>query len=342
MLTIYKRICDTPPRARRPFSRVDLPVVSKVTETVGEAGDVDDSAVWLDLLEPARDEELALEARLGLALPTQEDMVEIESSSRLYIDQDAAFMTAQIAFYGGLDHLQSGPVTFVLSKDWLITIRYIRPTSFRLFGDQIERQPHICANSTEVFLALLDVLIDRTADLIEKTSDDVDALSRTIFQPRRTKRLEHVLNDLGGLQNDIARIRDSLLSLTRLSVFAAGLERGITGLKGEEDREYDERLRTMAQDLVSLSDHATYVTGNITFLLDAALGFINLEQNNIVRLISITSVIFLPLTLIASIYGMNFDAMPGLHSPPAFWVVVAIMVSIAGGLLWWFKLRRWL
>jgi magnesium transporter len=341
MLTIYKRICEIPPRGRKPFSRSE-PVVTGVTESVGGAADVDDTAVWLDLLEPTRDEELALEERLGLALPTQEDMVEIESSSRLYLYKGAAFMTAQVAFFGGLDHLQSGPVTFVLSKERLITIRYIQPTSFRLFADHIERQPHVCLSGTGTFLGLLDVLVDRTADLIEKTSDDVDALSKTIFQARRTKRLENVLSELGGLQNDIARIRDSLLSLTRLSVFAAGLERDVTGLKGEEDREYDERLRTTAQDLVSLSDHATYVTGNITFLLDAALGFINLEQNNIVRLISITSVIFLPLTLIASIYGMNFDAMPGLHSPPAFWVVVAIMVVIAGSLLWWFKQRQWL
>lgn len=341
MLTIYRRICDAQPRGRRPFNRA-LPVVSHVTETVGAAGDVDDAAVWLDLLNPSREEELALEARLGLLLPTREDMAEIEASSRLYLEGDAAFMTAQIAFFGGFDHLQSGPVTFVLAKGRLITIRYIEPTSFRLFADHIERQPHVCVTATEAFLGLLDVLVDRTADLIEKTSDDVDELSRTIFQVRRTKRLEQVLNELGGLQNDIARIRDSLLSLTRLSGFAAGLERIITGLKGEEERDYHERLRTMTQDLVSLSDHATYVTGNITFLLDAALGFINLEQNNIVRLISITSVIFLPLTLIASIYGMNFDAMPGLHSPPAFWIVVGLMMAIALGLMWWFKQRRWL
>ncbi|MBW8735146.1 MAG: magnesium transporter, partial [Asticcacaulis sp.] len=92
----------------------------------------------------------------------------------------------------------------------------------------------------------------------------------------------------------------------------------------------------------SLSDHATYVTGNITFLLDAALGLINLEQNNIVKVISITSVIFLPLTLIASIYGMNFEAMPGLHSPEAFWTVIVLMLAITAGLLWIFRKFRWI
>ncbi len=304
--------------------------------------EIDEHVVWIDLLNPSREEELRLEEKLKLLLPTREDMDEIEASSRLYMEDGAAFMTALVGFFGGQDHLQSGPITFVLSRGRLITIRYIEPTSFKLFTDHIERQPGLCVTGTETFLNLLDVLIDRTADLIEKTANGIDELSRVIFNPRRKENLESVLADLGDAQNDIAKIRDSLLSLLRLTVFANGLEKDVTGLKGEEVRDFHERLKIMTQDVVSLSDHATYVTGNITFLLDAALGFINLEQNNIVRLISITSVIFLPLTLIASIYGMNFQAMPGLHSPEAFWIVVGVMAAITVGLLAWFKRRRWI
>ncbi|MBW8732712.1 MAG: magnesium transporter, partial [Asticcacaulis sp.] len=256
--------------------------------------DVGDHAVWLDLLNPTRDEELSLEERLGVLLPTREDMDEIETSSRLYIENGAAFMTALVAFFGGEEQLQTGPVTFVLAKGRLVTIRYIDPASFAIFADHIEKQPVLCATGAMTFLNLVDVVIDRTADLIEKTAAGIDRLSRAIFRPRRQEKLESILNQLGRAQNDIAKARDSLVSLARLAAFASGLERESTGLKGEEARDWHDRLRTMGQDVASLSDHATYVTGNITFLLDAALGLINLEQNNIVKVISITSVIFLP------------------------------------------------
>ncbi len=308
----------------------------------GTPDDVDDHAVWIDLLNPTRDEELKLEERLSVLLPTREDMSEIETSSRLYMEEGAAFMTALITFFGGQDHLQTGPVTFVLVQGRLVTIRYVDPASFAIFTDHLEKQPGLCASGPSTFLNLLDVLIDRTADLIEKTAHSIDELSKAIFRPKRQEKLEDVLNRLGLAQSDIAKIRDSLVSLARLTAYAAGLEKETTLLKGEEARDYHDRLRVMSQDVASLSDHASYVTGNITFLLDAALGLINLEQNNIVKLISITSVIFLPLTLIASIYGMNFEAMPGLHSPEAFWIVVVIMLMITGVLLWWFKQRRWI
>jgi len=304
--------------------------------------EVGEHAVWIDLLNPTRDEELSLEERLGVLLPTREDMDEIETSSRLYMEQGAAFMTALVAFFGGQEQLQTGPVTFVLAKGRLVTIRYVDPASFSIFTDHIEKQPVLCASGAMTFLNLLDVVIDRTADLIEKTAAGIDTLSRAIFRPRRQEKLESVLNQLGRAQNDIAKARDSLVSLARLTAFASGLERDVTGLKGEDAREWHDRLRTMGQDVASLSDHATYVTGNITFLLDAALGLINLEQNNIVKVISITSVIFLPLTLIASIYGMNFEAMPGLHNPESFWIVVALMLAITGGLLWIFRRFRWI
>ncbi len=304
--------------------------------------EVGDHAVWIDLLNPTRDEELSLEERLGVFLPTREDMDEIETSSRLYIEDGAAFMTALVAFFGGQEQLQTGPVTFVLIKGRLVTIRYVDPASFSIFADHIEKQPVLCASGAMTFLNLVDVVIDRTADLIEKTAGNIDMLSKAIFRPRRQEKLETILNHLGRAQNDIAKARDSLVSLARLTAFAGGLEREATGLRGEDARDWHDRLRTMAQDVTSLSDHATYVTGNITFLLDAALGLINLEQNNIVKVISITSVIFLPLTLIASIYGMNFEAMPGLHNPESFWIVVAIMLAITGGLLWIFRKFRWI
>ncbi|MGA9657741.1 MAG: CorA family divalent cation transporter, partial [Asticcacaulis sp.] len=201
----------------------------------------------------------------------------------------------------------------------------------------------LCADGPTCFLNLLDVIIDRTADLIEKTSHTIDELSKSIFTTRRKARLEDVLIELGGQQNDIVKIRDSLVTLARLTAFASGVEKKVVGVKNVAAlREFHDRLRTMSQDVASLSDHATYVSGNIAFLLDAALGLINVEQNVIIKVISITSCIFLPLTLMASIYGMNFEHMPFLHHHYGFAVMCALMVMITVGLLALFKKQRWI
>lgn len=297
--------------------------------------------VWVDLFDPSREEELAVEGALGLYLPTREDMNEIEDSSRLYREDEATFMTAQVAYFGGHSMLQSGPVTFVLTADRLVTIRYIAPTSFAVFQDQLSRQPALLDCGATIFAGLLDVLVDRTADLIEKTSASVDNLSKLVFTRHRRDRLEDILITLGDYQNDIAKIRDSLLSFSRLLGYALNIEDRFISDDNQVQLDFKDHLRTLSHDVASLSDHVTYVSGNIAFLLDAALGLINIEQNNIVRLISITSVIFLPLTLIASIYGMNFEAMPGLHDAHAFWVVSALMFTIALSLLGYFKWKRW-
>ena len=307
-----------------------------------QGDDLTTNVVWIDLLNPTREEELRFEEKLGVLLPTREDMAEIETSSRLYIENNAAFMTAQVAFFGGKTVLQSEPVTFVLVGGRLVTIRYIEPASFKTFAGQIEKHPVMCSDGPTTFLNLIDVIIDRTADLIEKTAKGIETLQGSIFTNRRQTRLEDVIIKLGGAQHDNAKIRDSLVSLARLTAFASGLEMEEAGVKPAELRDFRERLKTMAQDVSSLSDHASYVSGNIAFLLDAALGLINVEQNTIVKIISITSVIFLPLTLIASIYGMNFEHMPFLHSPEGFWATCAVMVMIIIGLLWLFKVRRWI
>ncbi len=301
-----------------------------------------EDVTWLDLLNPTREEELQLEDRLGLLLPTREDMAEIETSSRLYLEDGAAFMTAQVAFFGGEANLQSGPVTFVLAGKRLVTIRYINPASFGIFMGHIEKQPVLCVDGPTSFLSLLDVIIDRTADLIEKTEANIDLLSKSIFRVRRETRLEDALISIGNAQNDIAKIRDSLVSMARLTAFAHTLDSGVVGLRAGGLAEFRDRLKTMSQDVASLSDHASYITGNMSFLLDAALGLISVEQNNVMKLISVVSVIFLPLTLIASIYGMNFVDMPFLKEPLAFWWTCLVMLGVAGGLIVWLKSRRWI
>ena len=299
-------------------------------------------AAWCDLYNPTRDAELRLEAELDLNLPTREDMDEIETSSRLYLEKGAAFMTAQVAFFGGETRLQAGPVTFVLAQGRLVTIRYIDPLVFKIMNDHAAREPSLTATGQQALLGLLDLIVDRTADQLEKTEDRIDAVSRGIFRTRRETKLEDALIEIGDIQNTIAKIRDSLVSLARLLVFAHGLDADVVGLRDGALIDFRDRLRTLSQDVTSLSDHASYITGNMSFLLDAALGLISVEQNNVMKLISVVSVIFLPLTLIASIYGMNFEDMPFLHAKGAFYICLLLMGATAAGLVWWLKSRRWL
>ncbi len=303
---------------------------------------LDTGMVWCDLYNPTREEEVKLEAELGVPLPTREDMDEIETSSRLYLEKGSAFMTAQVAFFGGQQRLQSGPVTFALVKNRLVTIRYIDPASFKIVCGHAAKEPGTMATGQSTFLSLIEVIIDRTADLIEKTEDRIDAVSHAIFRTKRETRLEDALVEIGDAQNTIARLRDSLVSLARLTAFAHGLEADVVGLHDGDLVDFRDRLRTMSQDVASLSDHASYITGNMSFLLDAALGLISVEQNNVMKVISVVSVIFLPLTLIASVYGMNFEDMPFLHDKGAFYGCIGLMAAVAGGLLWWLRSRRWI
>jgi len=311
-------------------------------DNAGQDDALPDDIVWIDLFNPTREEELRCEAQLGVLLPTREDMAEIETSSRLYLEDGAAFMTAQLAYFGGHEHLQSEPVTFVLVGGRLVTIRYIEPASFTHFREHIEKQPVLCQDGVTTFLNLLDVIIDRGADLLEKIGAGIDDLSRQVFTARRETKLEDVLIRLGGLQNDMVRIRDSLVTLSRLTAFATSLDKTTGLIPRRTTPEFHERLRTMVLDLASLSDHASYISGNIAFLLDAALGLISVDQNSVMKVMSVASVIFLPLTLLASIYGMNFVYMPFLHNPNAFWGICMVMVAMIAASLWWFRYKRWL
>ena len=311
-------------------------------KAVPQGDDLPETAVWIDLYHPTRDEELRLESQLGVMIPTREDMEEIETSSRLFVENGAAFMTAQVAFFGGQAFLQSGPVTFCLVKKRLVTVRYIDPASFAIFCGHIEKQPVLSTDGVTTFLNLIDVIIDRTADLIEKTEDNVDAVSKAIFRTKRETKLEGALIEIGSAQNSIAKIRDSLVSLARLVTFAHGLDDAVLGETDGQLRDTRQRLRTMSQDIASLSDHASYITGNMSFLLDAALGLISVEQNNVMKLISVVSVIFLPLTLIASVYGMNFVHIPWSSGPHAFLWMLVLMAAVAGGIMVWLRQWRWL
>lgn len=303
---------------------------------VGEDFALAPDVVWIDLLDPTLEEERSVERALGLLLPTREEMQEIEASSRLYQEDDATFMTAMVLYNAEAEVPASGPVTFVLAGNRLVTIRYSRPKSFDLFAANVERQPALCRNAPETFLNLLEAIVDRTADHLERTAAEVEAISREVFGTRKAGEFQRLLNRLGRNQNANAKMRDSLVSLARLMGFATLAD------PIEHDHEARAHLKSLQRDVQSLTDYSSYVSSNIAFVMDATLGLINIEQNAIIKIFSVASVAFLPPTLIASIYGMNFDHMPELHEPIAYPLAVLAMILSAVIPLLWFRKKGWL
>ncbi|MFA7261913.1 MAG: magnesium transporter CorA family protein [Caulobacter sp.] len=295
-----------------------------------------DDVAWIDLTNPDRAEELIAEKALGVLLPTREEMAEIEVSSRLYQEDGAAFMTAFLLVGADGDDPGVEPVTFVLAKGRLITIRYVEPRAFVAFAAQAERDANFCRSGVDAFLGLLDALIDRLADILEKTSADVERISADIFRPTRRGGFKPILRRLGRSQSIAAKARGSLVSLARLLSFAALSDDVAAG------KEHRERLRSLQRDAQSLTDHSAYLTENVTFLLDSAVGLINTDQNEIMKVFSVWAVILMPPTLIGSVYGMNFRHMPELGWVGGYPMALGLMGVTMIAPIWWFRRKGWL
>ena len=302
-------------------------------------GEIPAEAVWIDLTHPSADEEARVEARLGLDVPTREDMAEIEVSSRLYRENDTLFMTAVLLMGTQGPQPEACPVTFILAKGRLVTVRYAEPSVFRTFVQQAQRTDLNLKHADGVLAALLEAIIDRTADILERVGAETDAISRNVFQPEAQNAVSRdykaVLKRI-GLNGDLnSKVRESLVSIGRLLNF-------LSAECGDLHPGLRERTETMAADIRSLTDHASYVAGTTVFLLDATLGLINIEQNAIIKIVSVVSVLVMPPMLIASIYGMNFRFMPELDWRIGYPLALAAMAVAAIIPYWAFKRRGWL
>ncbi len=301
-----------------------------------------ENAIWIDLISPTREEETGHEGLLGINLPTREDMEEIEISSRLYEEDGAIFMTVQLPSSTEEENSHMGPVTFVIHKGKLITIRYHDPSPFRTFPIRAARTSIAGETGETLFLALMEAVVDRLADIIERAGHTVTPISRSIFQvsdpkttrPRNYKHFLEIIGRTGDLTSDI---RDSLMSLDRAVGYYA---QHIVRREGTEDLRG--QIKTLTRDLHSIADHAGFLSSKITLLLDATLGMISIEQNGIIKIFSVAAVVFLPPTLVASIYGMNFEFMPELNWQFGYPFAIGLMILSALMPYWFFKRQGWL
>jgi len=310
--------------------------------TADDLAALPDNAVWIDLFNPTPAEDKAVEKLAGIAVPTRDEMQEIEISSRLYIENAARYMTATLMCQSDTETPKTTPVTFILSGHRLVTVRYDEPRPFTLVENKLARSCVPGVTGEQVLMELLDAVIDRCADILERIGADVDIVSHDIFEPESerhgsAKRYSQILIAIGRKGDLTSKVRESLVSIGRLVTFLSAV---IEGVKWSKDMR--EQLKTQQRDVASLTDHASYLSNKITFVLDAMLGVVNLEQNNIIKLFSVMAVVLMPPTLIASIYGMNFRSMPELEWAHGYPLALLAMVAAAVVPYWVFKLKKWL
>jgi magnesium transporter len=318
-------------------------------------------AVWIDMLEPTEEEELALEAALGLDIPTREEMQAIELSSRLYEDNGILFMTGTVLTNAGTTSPESAAVTFILAGEKLVTLRYANPAAFAAFRTRREANLQRYCTSFDFLAGLIDAIVERAADILEAIGATMDKISLRVFEPAtpavplngkrnplsRTQRGEarkarqrdfvEILTRIGGVSDLVSRVRESLVTFVRLIAFFREARKDHPGAN-----EALFHLQTVTVDIGSLSDHATFLSGKVNFLLDATLGMINNEQNAIIKILSVAALEFLPPTLVAGIYGMNFEFMPELKWAHGYPFAIGLMIVAAVLPYMFFRRKGWL
>ncbi|MGR3374963.1 MAG: magnesium transporter CorA family protein [Pseudooceanicola nanhaiensis] len=303
-------------------------------------GDGEDAAaIWVDLLAPDAQELALMSGRAGVDLPTRADQEEIEQSSRLYLHGGVPVMTVLLPTRSEAGEMEIGPVSFVLLGERLITLRHHAPRPFTSFPAKAARASHGCATPEAVLVGLVEEIIDRLADITEQTGREIDVVARRIFgtEKMRTEDYRAAMREIGRAEGRVMHLRESLMTIERMLGFLGPVMDGRKpgkGLRGMVKSQY--------RDARTITEQAGYLQQKITFMLDAALGLINIEQNAIIKIFSVAAVAFLPPTLVASIYGMNFEVMPELGWTYGYPLALGIMVLSAAVPLWFFRRRGWL
>jgi magnesium transporter len=299
--------------------------------------------IWIDLLNPTPEEIHFVERAAKIRMPTEASLSEIEASSRLRLDHHVLYLSSPVVTLDASGEAHLTPVGFVITANVLVTVRFFTSAAFDSVAQRIDTDDSL-ENGMCVFTRLLEAIVDRGADVLEHLGVTADGLSRSVFKGelvkkgpvRSTRKLREALANVGVLADRLAKARDVLLGVGRIASYA-------DDVGGEWITPSSRiRLEAVSKDVVSLSDYESRLSDKIQLLLDAVLGFINIEQNDLFKILTIVSVVGVPPTLLAGIWGMNFKNMPELNWQWGYALAwIAIIVSGLLPLLW-FKLRGWL
>ncbi|RMC33220.1 magnesium transporter CorA family protein [Paracoccus alkanivorans] len=299
-----------------------------------------EQAIWIDLIQPG-DEEIDSLRAIGVPVPSLADMEEIEISNRLYREDGLDYMTAVLPGERADGDRAAMPVSFILSMQRLVTVRHHSPRPFLTFPDRGERSTLGCGSPDRLFVGLLEEIIARLADILEGSGRVLDDTMSGIFEPRASSmgsdRLQAALQRVGHEAELLARVRLGLLTVERILAFYTAII---------DERPEAERLRPVVRsqfrDVQALEVHADFLSSRVSLTVDTTLGMINLQQNNTVRVLSVVAALFLPPTLIASIYGMNFTDMPELDQPWGYPMAIGLMIGTAVGIWLLLRWKNWL
>jgi len=306
------------------------------------------NAIWYDLLNPTSEETAAVVNETGLSLPSQADLDEIENSSRLSSDGPVLTMSMPIVTRSE-EGLRSSVCGFVLSPDRLVTLRFA-PS---LAVDHFIETPHETgepggAASAFIFAGLLEAVVDRQADALERLRNELDTMSHQVFHHRFAKQeesskkrrnqeseLQAILVTLGRAYDSISFLRDSQLGVARIAPYVQATAEWLP-------KSAVARLESVHKDITSLNEFSTHLTDKVQFLLDATLGLISISQNSLIKVLTIVSIVGIPPTLIAGIYGMNFKIMPELSWTYGYPYAWGLMIATAILPLVLFRIKGWL
>jgi magnesium transporter len=297
------------------------------------------AACWIDLFQPGPSEVDATQA-LGVEVPTLEDMEEIEISNRLYREDGIDYMTVVLPGRNEAGEHVSAPVTFILTPQQMFTARHHRLRPFETYPLRADKVGPGCSDPDRLFLSMVEEIIGRLADHLENVGKELDGVAREVYAEGGSAdgaALQSALRRTGREGEAISRVRLALLTMERmLSYFGQTLHEAY---RGESLRPL---VKGFTRDLQALEVHADFLSSRVGLASDATLGMINLSQNQTIKIVSVVAAVFLPPTLIASIYGMNFDVMPELHWRWGYPMAVAIMLGAAVGTFLFFRWKKWL
>ncbi|WP_395004729.1 magnesium transporter CorA family protein [Cypionkella sp.] len=298
------------------------------------------AAIWIDLYRPQPEQTQAV-ADLGLVVPTLADMEEIELSNRLYREGGVDYMTVVLPGLSATKAPISGPVCFIVTPDRLLTVRHHAPRPFDTYPERAEKVGAGYDRPEKLFLGLIEEITGRMADILEGIGRGLDEVAAGIYQGGAQglggEMLQEALARVGREGDLLGRVRLGLLTVERaLSFF------GQTLAARDNAATLRPLVKGLMRDLQALEVHADFLASRLALTSDATLGMINLAQNATVRIVSVVAALFLPPTLIASIYGMNFVAMPELQSPWGYPAALVLMLASAVGTYLFFKWKRWL
>lgn len=300
-------------------------------------------ASFVDVRMPSPDEEQLLKQYLQLNMPSHHEMSAIEPSNRFYIEDDVVYLTATMVAKSESLKPHTDPVTFILSSKTLLTLRYSEPHSFDQFMHRLERIKTPQSDPKHLLLLLLDAIIDRLADILELISHHLDEYSQLIFRPLQDKTYSKKKVDYQAMMQNIgaygdlgAKIRESLMSFDRLTSYLT------VNFQEQRLNIHLDELKILRLDINALGEYINFIASKSSFLLSATLGMVNIEQNNIIKIFTMVSVIFLPPTLIAGIYGMNFIIIPELKWNLGYLWALVLMGLSAFLPYQYFKKKRWL